>query len=182
MPMQRSAVQLRKAKAFYMSEGEMLDPFFLLSPPPLRLSVSPSSPPPSSLQNKSKSKTYPRNPTQPSPLLPLVCFVLQFTSLPSSELARPVLSQQLPARDSVLLARYSSYARIPSEPSSSTQCFPVRDLHNPVLGTLGSLGRTANQPSSALCSRLFSSARSHVLALNNPSSLHTVSTTNIIPN
>lgn len=117
---------------------------------------------------------------QPPQYIPLFVLQLFFQApswsvclLPSCFGSRsPVLAQQLPAATQcpALLARYSSPAGIPPESFSSTPYFPVRNLHNPVLGSLGTT--PAVRPS--VCS--------HVLAPNDPSSLHTVSTTNIILN
>ncbi|KAH7419292.1 hypothetical protein BKA64DRAFT_588060, partial [Cadophora sp. MPI-SDFR-AT-0126] len=79
-------------------------------------------------------------------------------------------SNYYPPATQALFARYSSLPGSHLSPSSSTPYFPVRNLHNQVLG---SLGTTPPRPPS-VCS--------HVLAPNDPSSLHTVSTTNTIPN
>jgi len=113
--------------------------------------------------------------TRPPQYIPLFVLQLFFRALSWSVCLLPsCFGTPGPAvtgpRLSALLARYSSPAGIPPESFSSTPYFPVRNLHNPVLGSLG----TTPPVRPSVCS--------HVLAPKDPSSLHTVSTTNIILN
>merc|ERR1712093_304029 len=136
----------------------------------------------SPLQSSCKTLQTLLAPIQLGPTPTVYTFVCASTLLPGSKLVglpfallfwnskSPSWASNYPPRLSALLARYSSPAGIPPESFSSTPYFPVRNLHNPVLGSLGTT--SAVRPS--VCS--------HVLAPNDPSSLHTVSTTNIILN